>query len=153
MIIYKPQDHLPESIESLVTEARVASQDAYAPYSRYKVGSAIRDTQGNIFKGSNQENASFPLCMCAERTTLYHYSSIIQKGEIESMAVYALSSVESPDLPPSPCGACRQVLAEFQSRQERTIDLILSNQNGYVWHFQSISELLPYAFDPKNLMI
>ena len=153
MRIYGPGENLPIEIEQLVTAAKEASHGAYAPYSNYKVGASILDSEGHICSGSNQENASFPLCMCAERTVLYHYSSLKDRRPIQGIGVFAHSSGESPDLPPSPCGACRQVMAEFQFRQNEKFFVVISNQNGYVWHFESISDLLPYAFDPKNLMI
>lgn len=153
MTIYGPEDILPVEIEQLVYAAKAASEKAYAPYSKYKVGAAIRDAEGKIYSGSNQENASYPLCMCAERVVLYHYISLKEKLPIQGIGVFAHSSKESPDLPPSSCGACRQVMAEYQSRQDETFFIVLSNQNGHVWYFESISELLPYAFDPKNLTL
>lgn len=153
MIIYLPGDNLPHDISRLVESAKQASHLAYAPYSNYFVGAAVLDINGAIHLGSNQENASFPLCMCAERVALYNYSCLIKKSPILGIGVFAHSSSESPDLPPSPCGACRQVIAEFQSRQSEALFVVLSNQNGHVWHFESVSELLPYAFDPQNLKI
>lgn len=153
MIIYGHENPPPVPIRQLADRARDASKLAYAPYSNYLVGAAILTTSGHFVVGSNQENASFPLCMCAERVALYHFSSLKVEDPIASLAVFANSSSDSPDLPPSPCGACRQVIAEFQSRQNNTFSIILSNQNGNIWFFESISELLPYAFDPSNLKI
>ncbi len=152
IIKYTPSDHVPAEIKALVTRAEQASMLAYAPYSHYKVGSALLDLAGEVFQGANQENASYPLCMCAERVALYHYSAQIIKHDIQILAVYAASSDFDQVTPPSPCGACRQVISEYQNRQPDLFKIVTANQHGHIWVFDSIQDLLPYAFRPENLL-
>ena len=149
---YTPKDDVPDHIKTLVTRAAQASALAYAPYSHFKVGSALIDLAGDVFHGSNQENASYPLCMCAERVALYHYSAQIVKHDIEILAVYASSSDFDTVTPPSPCGACRQVISEYQNRQPNLFKVVTANQHGHIWVFDSIYDLLPFAFRPENLL-
>ena len=152
IIQYSPTDAIPNEVRTLVEAAKKASEAAYAPYSSFKVGAALLDNSGNIIMGSNQENASYPLCMCAERVALYTHSALDQKTQITKLAVFANSTQKLSTSPPSPCGACRQVIAEYAKRQTSNIEIIMTNQFGYVWIFESIEVLLPHAFNPENLL-
>ena len=153
IITFSPGDTIPTDVVEMTKEAQRASSSAYVPYSNYRVGAVVRDASGKLFRGSNQENASYPLCMCAERVALYHMSGAVSEAIIESLAVFAFSSEYHPDIPPSPCGACRQVISEYQLRQNDPFKVILSNQSGYIWIVDSIDDLLPWAFDPRNLKL
>ncbi|MBC8139020.1 MAG: cytidine deaminase [Fibrella sp.] len=112
---------------------------AYAPYSRYHVGAAIRTGSGEIFGGCNVENASYGLCNCAERTAVF---SAVAAGErvVTEVAV-------ATDDGGSPCGACRQVLAEFAPRDGSPLRIVLLNKIGVVVRETTIAELLPLAFN------
>ena len=99
MIKYTSQQDLPSDLQSLLEGAKRGFEQAYAPYSRYRVGSAIKDSTGRIYIGGNQENASYPLCMCAERVALYAYSTELSKGPIKMLAVYTHSLESQADQP------------------------------------------------------
>jgi cytidine deaminase len=128
--------------DRLVDAAREARERAYAPYSNFAVGAAIRTHSGRIFTGSNVENASYGLTMCAERVAVF---AAVAAGEriIESVAVVA----DTPDVTP-PCGACRQVLFEFGPSTE-----IVCEGAGGVRRVWSLANLLPHAFGPNSLQL
>ena len=125
--------------QSLVDLANTARQRAYAPYSKYHVGAALRTKTGRIFTGVNIENAAYPHTMCAERVAIFKAVSEGEK-EFEVIAV-------ATDNGGSPCGGCRQVLAEFGLD---TIVLI-ANDNGELLKEMTVKELLPEAFTPEKL--
>jgi cytidine deaminase len=134
----------------LVVAAREAASDAYAPYSKFMVGAAVRLESGLIIKGANVENAAFPSGICAERSALSN--SISNNKDDKPIAIAIASMTENgltEDLP-SPCGSCRQVIAEEESRTGKKIKIILSGKNK-VLVIDGISSLLPLQFDRKNL--
>lgn len=121
--------------ESLIAAAKEASQSAYAPYSRYKVGAAVLTGDGRIFAGCNVENASYGLTMCAERTAIFH-ARVHGAESIVAVAIYA------PQMPaPTPCGACRQVISEHGASAE----IVIVDAENSIQEF-SIDELLPHSF-------
>lgn len=133
--------------KELLAKAKEATKDAYAPYSNFQVGAACLLENGKIIKGSNFENASYPLCLCAERTALAAIHSQYTDQKVLSIAVTASNESKKIDQPISPCGACRQVILEFEKRQSAPIKLILQGESGPVLTFTSIKELLPLSFD------
>ena len=124
---------------SLVDDAARVRENAYVPYSRFKVGAAIRSTDGNLHLGVNVENASFGLTICAERTAVFN---AVSQGKRRFLAI----AIASPDACP-PCGACRQVLNEFQP----DMIIYLGDENGKLIHETRLAKLLPDAFGPENL--
>ncbi len=128
-----------EERQSLIEAARQARKYAYVPYSHYPVGAALKTKSGRVFTGANIENASFPLTICGERTAVF---KAVSEGERE-FEVLALVT----DNGGSPCGACRQVLAEFGLD---TVVLICDGE-GRLVHEMTVAELLPEAFTPKHL--
>lgn len=122
--------------KKLIEEAKIAREKAYVPYSKFKVGAALLDDKGTIFHGCNIENAAYSMCNCGERTALFH-AYATGSTTFEMMAVVA-----DTDRPVSPCGACRQVLAELC---EPNMKVILTNLNGDIQE-TTVSELLPGAF-------
>ncbi|MGM9873637.1 MAG: cytidine deaminase [Bacilli bacterium] len=129
--------------EKLIEKAIEARNLSYSPYSKFKVGAALLTKDGKIYKGANIENASYPLCMCAERNAIYSaYLDGVKKEDIVSLAVVA----DTED-PCSPCGACRQVISELMPRNSK---IVLANLKGDV-KLTSIDELLPFSFDAKDL--
>ena len=124
---------------------------AYAPYSGFSVGAALLLDNGQIVSGANQENASYPLCMCAERVALYSAISQFPESRGIKMAVVANSSIRKTDRPIPPCGACRQVLLEFEYRFEHPIEILLRDDYGKFYRFPSVRQLLPFAFDGSFL--
>ena len=128
-----------EERQSLIDLANEARRRAYAPYSHYQVGAALRTKSGRIFTGCNVENAAYPHCMCAERVAIF---KAVSEGETE----FEVLAVATPN-GGSPCGGCRQVMAEFSLE---TIVLI-ADGNGRLVQEATVEELLPGAFTPKDL--
>ena len=150
-IVYDSIDELPEEKRWLLNEAREVTEQAYAPYSHFQVGAVARLANGEIVAGSNQENASFPVGLCAERVLLASASSLFPKIPIEVIAVSYKSDHQRSDHPISPCGICRQSLQEFESRVSHPVQLILGGMTGPVYVIDSASRLLPLAFTSDEL--
>jgi cytidine deaminase len=148
---YPSSSELHEDDRVLLEKARAATSDAYAPYSKFHVGAAARLANGKIITGSNQENASFPAGLCAERVMLSAISSLYPQIAIPVMAVsYDQPGIVSTE-PIAPCGLCRQTLQEYEFRSKQPIRLILSGMNGKVIIFSSVSDLLPLAFTKEAM--
>jgi len=135
----------------LINKAKEATSHSYSPYSKFKVGAALILDDGTVVPGSNQENASYPLCMCAERVVLYAASAIYPGHKIHGLAVVAQRAKERNLVPATPCGACRQVLFEFEERQKKPIRIVLFGPGKKWFQFPSAASLLPLAFDKNSL--
>jgi cytidine deaminase len=149
--VFESIDELPEDSRWLLNEARQVTENAYAPYSNFQVGAVARLVNGEIVSGSNQENASFPVGLCAERVLLATASSLFPKVPIQTMAVSYKSENVKSDHPSSPCGICRQTLQEYEGRVEHPMQLILGGMTGPVYVIDSASRLLPLAFTSEEL--
>jgi cytidine deaminase len=149
--VYDNISELPEEDQWLLNEAREVTSNAYAPYSNFQVGAVAKMANGEIIAGSNQENASFPVGLCAERVLLASISSIYPRIPIEKIAVSYKSEHQKSDHPISPCGICRQSLQEFESRVNHPVQLILGGMEGPVYVIDSASRLLPLAFTSEEL--
>ena len=125
--------------EELLAAAKKAQASAYAPYSNYQVGAALLTSSGTIYQGSNVENAAYPDSICAERVAVFKAVSEGQR-DFEAIAVVTKDGG-------TPCGSCRQVLAEFSPGAL----VIIANQNGEVVRESTVADLLPGAFGPGNL--
>lgn len=135
----------------LLEQARDATRLAYAPYSNFQVGAAARLIDGSIFRGANQENASYPVCMCAEQTLVLSLANELELNKIESLAVSYNALNGSSNTPASPCGKCRQFLSEFELRAKSPIRIIMSGMSGKVRVVSSIADLLPLAFSAEDM--
>jgi cytidine deaminase len=136
---------------NLVQKAIEAAKNAYAPYSSFSVGAAIRLVNGEIILGNNQENAAYPSGLCAERVALFWVGSQFKDTPAESMAVVAFNEDGlMTDAPITPCGACRQVFAEYEHRYSKPFSIILVGSNR-VLKLQKSTYLLPFGFDPLLL--
>ena len=134
----------------LIAHAIRASQMAYAPYSSFRVGAAIRSMDQEIVIGSNQENSAFPIGQCAERVALYRFTHELGRKAIDTIAIAV--DHEQQKSPASPCGSCRQILAEYRTYQSTPIRLLLTLvQGGEVIEIEDAPDLLPLAFDGKFL--
>lgn len=131
------------NVEELIQTAIEARSLSYSPYSSFAVGAALECRDGSVYVGANVENASYPLCMCAERNALY---SAMMDGKTREDFV-ALAVVADTEGPTSPCGACRQVLSELFPKEA---PIYMSNLHGMVQK-TSVEELLPFAFDGDDL--
>lgn len=138
-----------EDIE-LLDKAKEALELSYSPYSRFKVGAALKLSSGEIIKGSNQENASFPAGICAERVAIYN-AKHQSNSRIESLAITVKSSDFEVNSPIAPCGVCRQVLLETEILQEKDIKILLQGSKGKVYTLSSVKDLLPLFFFEKSL--
>lgn len=130
--------------------ARAATDHAYAPYSHFHVGASLLLDDGTVFKGTNQENAAFPSGLCAERTALFGLAAAQPGRRILGMAV-AARPADGAFGPAMPCGACRQVMAEYETRQREVIPLLLPGPDGTIYRFRSLSDLLPFQFSAADL--
>jgi cytidine deaminase len=135
----------------LLEEATRAAETSYSPYSSFSVGAAVRLANGRVFRGSNQENAAYPSGMCAERVALFFAQAECPEIAAESIAIYASSSEFKLDQPVTPCGSCRQVIAEHEARHHRKIRIIMGNNNSHVQIVEGIESLLPLMFMLEKL--
>ena len=149
--VFNDISELTERDAWLLTEARNITKEAYAPYSNFYVGAAAILANGEIVVGTNQENASYPVGICAERVLLGSVATLHPNVPIESIAVSYYSDDVKSDHPISPCGMCRQSLLEYETRLNKPIRLILSGQQGKIFVIRSASLLLPFAFTKKEL--
>ena len=149
--VYASAAELPVPDAVLLRAARSATAHAYAPYSHFRVGAAARLATGETVTGSNQENASFPAGICAERTLLSTAASLYPGQSIEALAITYHNEAGPSATPITPCGICRQSLAEFQARTGRPIRLILGGEEGAVWVLEDAGALLPLAFGGGDL--
>jgi cytidine deaminase len=141
-----------ESVDARIFEsARKATNDAYAPYSKYRVGVALRLENGQIITGSNQENASFPAGICAERVTLSAASAVYPGIAVTDLALTYINESGNSNHPISPCGICRQTLTEYEQRFGRSIRLILGGFSGEIYIINRATDLLPFAFSSQEL--
>ena len=150
--VYNSIDELTEEDAWLLNEARDVTQNAYAPYSKFHVGAVAKLMNGQIVAGTNQENASSPAGLCAERVLLASVSSIYPNVAIDSIAISYQSNGGGSDHPISPCGVCRQSLQEFEQRTNQPIRLILGGMEGKVFIIKKSSSLLPLAFTSDELL-
>ncbi|WP_299334856.1 cytidine deaminase [uncultured Psychroserpens sp.] len=151
LIVFDSFDELPKSIASLMEKAKEARLKAYAPYSKFLVGAAILLDNGEIITGSNQENASYPSGLCAERTAIYYTGAQFPNAKIVSMAITAGSQTHETSTPIPPCGACRQSIAEYEFKQESPIEIYFMGTSGKVVKSHSLANLLPLGFDRSFL--
>lgn len=130
----------------LFQTAQEATANAYAPYSKFRVGAAVRLANGEIVTGSNQENASFPAGLCAEGVAMAAAASRFPGVWIEAIAITYRAGDTPGDSPISPCGICRQTMQEYRSRSGRPIRLIMGGAKGKIVAVEDASDLLPFAF-------
>lgn len=149
--VYNDSSELTEQDAWLLAEARSVTEQAYAPYSNFHVGAVAMLENGKIVAGTNQENASFPVGICAERVLLGSIATLHPNVPVKSIAISYNSSTVKSDHPISPCGMCRQALLEYETRLSKPIRLILSGQEGKVYIIKTVSLLLPFAFTSGEL--
>lgn len=135
----------------LIHKARDAAQHAYAPYSKFLVATAVLLEDGTVVTGTNQENAAYPSGMCAERVALYCAVSQHPDLKISKIAVVAKKKGAKEILPATSCGSCRQVMLEFELRQNKTFEVLMLNQDHQWVRAASAKSLLPFCFTAENL--
>jgi cytidine deaminase len=151
--LYDDLSELNEKDAELLKKARSVTSEAYAPYSNFHVGAIAMLTNGETITGTNQENASFPVGICAERSLLVTAASLFPGQPIDTIAVsyHNKNNNTESNHPISPCGMCRQSLQEYEVRVKKPIRLILGGQTGKIIIINSVSQLLPFAFNPGEL--
>lgn len=149
--VYASEKELSLADQKLVALAKKALKKSYSPYSNFQVGAAILLENGKTMSGSNQENASYPLCLCAERVVLAGASCSYPKVPIIAMAITAKSASQKVAKPVAPCGACRQVIFETEMKHQTPIRLILQGEKGKVYILESGKSILPISFDGSLL--
>lgn len=149
--VYDSITDLNEQDAWLVNEAREVTASAYAPYSNFNVGAVAKMVNGGIVAGTNQENASYPVGICAERVLLGSAASLYPKIAIDTIAISYDNTAGVSNHPISPCGMCRQALVEYEERVKKPIRLILSGLDGKVFIIANANVLLPLSFGSVDL--
>ena len=151
LYVFDNVNELPNEALSLMQKAIEARGKAYAPYSKFNVGAALLLDNGEVITGNNQENASYPSGLCAERTAIYYAGSQFPNSKIVRMAISAGSKRNQTTKPIPPCGACRQAIAEYEIKQESPIEIYFMGETGAVAKSNSLANLLPLVFDKSVL--
>lgn len=146
--VFSSRDEMEREDVELIEAAKRARKNSYAPYSSFNVGAAVRLDDGTIVTGSNQENRAFPSGTCAERTALFAASSSWPDKAITSIAIVGGHKGSITESPVTPCGACRQVMVEMESKGGHKISVILAGENKAL-KFDSARDLLPFVFDAE----
>lgn len=149
--VYTSSKELTETDKELLEQARMVTESAYAPYSNFNVGAAAQLKDGTVVTGTNQENASYPVGICAERVLLSAVASQFNNAAIVSMAISYHNLKGDSKSPISPCGICRQSLAEYEERTKQFIRIILSGMEGEVYIIDKAQQLLPLSFTAGDM--
>ena len=144
--VYESFSELNDEDKMLLKAAQDAASIAYAPYSDFNVGAAAKLSNGEIVRGGNQENASFPAGLCAEGVVMAVAASRFPRVPIETLAISYNSSRAESDHPVSPCGICRQSLEEFRAKTGSPVRLLMGGMSGKIFEVNDASSLLPLAF-------
>ena len=149
--VYDSFNELSAADKQLVAAARNATANAYAPYSHFNVAAVALLASGEMVEGTNQENASFPVGICAERVLLAAVTSQFPGKIIDTLAI-SYNNINGTSIKPiSPCGMCRQALIEFEGRQHKAIRVILTGMQGKIYIINKVTDLLPLHFSSSDL--
>lgn len=149
--VYNTISELAISVQNLIKKATEAREKSYAPYSQFLVGAALELENGEIILGNNQENASYPSGLCAERTAIYYAGAEFPNQKILRMAIVAGSTKNPTTKPIPPCGACRQALSEYEVKQNSEMELYFMGTSGQIAFSKSVENILPWVFDKTVL--
>jgi len=150
--LHTTKTKLPAQVQQLLEAAERATEKAYAPYSRFKVGAAVLLHDGTILTGSNHENAAYPAGVCAERAALSALEMNDKTHRVVAIAV-TYNSGEDHGKPISPCGICRQTILEVQQWQEAPLAVYMCSPDGQVIMLESAEYLLPFSFGSEYLNV
>lgn len=151
MTVFDNFDDLSGEDQKLMKAAVASRQNAYAPYSNFLVGAAVLLENGEIVIGNNQENASYPSGLCAERVAVFYAGAKYPGVAIKAIAITATSEKYVVKEAAAPCGNCRQAISEYEQKQETPIKLMLMGETGEVLKCNSIGDILPLAFGKSFL--
>ena len=149
--IFENMEELSQSEQKLLQAADRARENAYAPYSNFQVGAALLLENGEIIIGSNQENASYPSGLCAERVAVFQAGARFPGVAIKMLAITVASKEHLVDSPAAPCGNCRQSIMEYEQNQKSPIVLLLKAEKGPIYKCNSMGDILPLAFNSSFL--
>ena len=149
--IFENLNELPNDVVFLMQKAIEVRGKAYAPYSNFNVGAVLLLDNGEVITGNNQENASYPSGLCAERTAIYYAGSQYPNAKVVKMAISATSKNKPTLSPIPPCGACRQAILEYEVKQETSIEIYFMGEAGQIAKSASLANLLPFVFDKSAL--
>ena len=149
--VYDNLDELDPQDAELMRRAHEATRSAYAPYSKFNVGAAVRLANGEIVTGNNIENAAYPSGLCAERVAMFSAMAKFPGVAFEALAVTAHSQTKLIAEPVAPCGACRQVMVEVEQLSKRPLRVMCQGQEGPIMVFEGIESLMPFIFLDKFL--
>jgi len=152
LLTFQQIEDLDAESKYLVHKAKDAAQHAYAPYSKFHVGAAIILEDDTLVVGNNQENAAYPLCMCAERVALYTVASSHPGKMIKKIAMVAYKKNQKELTAATSCGGCRQVMLEYETLQKKPIQIVMLTEESGWAIFPSVSFLLPFSFNQENLI-
>lgn len=148
---YNSIDELTSQDKILCIEAKKAMSNSHSPYSGFRVGVAVQLESGRIVYGSNQENVAYPSGLCAERVALFMIGTTYPDDKIVSMAITAQTDHFLIKEPVTSCGACLQVMAEYEKKQSHPINVLFYCLNGAIIRTTGIKTLLPFAFEETRL--
>ena len=151
LTIYDSPDKLPEEYKNLMSIAQKSRPNAYAPYSNFQVGAAVLLNNDEIVIGNNQENASFPSGLCAERVAIFQAGAAYPGVAVKAIAISAASANTKVSKPAAPCGNCRQAIAEYEQNQTMPIKIFMMGETGVVYAVESLTDLLPLTFGNSYL--
>ena len=149
--IYDSMEELAPEDKLLMLEAIAARKNAYAPYSNFRVGAAVKMENGETVIGSNQENASYPSGLCAERVAIFYAGAKFPGVAVKTIAITATSDTYQVSVPAAPCGNCRQAIFEYEFKQKQPIRILLMGEKGNVIVCRAIEDLLPLGFNSTFL--
>ena len=151
LLVFDTLDELSQSEKELMQIAAEVRENAYAPYSQFMVGAAVLLDNGEIVIGSNQENASFPSGLCAERVAVFQAGARYPNVAIKTIAISVSSKTHEVDRPAAPCGNCRQAIAEYEQKQNTPISILMMGVSGKIFKCESLNDILPLAFGSSYL--
>ena len=147
---YEASAQLPEKDKDLIMKAREVARNAYAPYSGFRVGAAVLLENGIVVTGNNQENAAYPSGLCAERTALFYASAQYPKVPVVAIAISTINRAVTHSDIAKPCGACRQVMAEYEDIAGKPIQILLDSTDR-ILVLNGIDNLLPLRFKKEDV--
>lgn len=144
--VFDSMDSLDDQTRDLMQKAVEVRKQAYAPYSKFRVGAAILLENGKVVIGNNQESAAYPSGLCAERVAVFQAGSLYPNTKILKIIISATSDISPTKRPTPPCGACRQSISEYEQKQDIPIEIYFMGETGEVYKSDSLENLLPLSF-------
>ncbi|NHN27215.1 cytidine deaminase [Flavobacterium jejuense] len=149
--VYDSLEELKLEDKKIMLQAIEARKKAYAPYSKFSVGTAVLLDNNEVILGSNQENAAYPSGLCAERVAIFYAGANYPNAKVLKLFISASPQDRELEDPIPPCGSCRQSIAEYEMKQDVEIEIYFMGSKGKVYHSNSLKNLLPFLFEKKHL--